>query len=404
MDFSLKDDVIALDKRIRAFLKEEVEPLEAPLFEHGFEALAPQLAVARQRCKDAGLWAPALGKELGGMGLPLMDFAHVSETLGRTPLGHYVFNVQAPDIGNMECLHQHGTPAHQETYLKPLAAGETRSCFSMTEPMHAGSNPTIMSTVARRDGDDYVIDGRKWFTTGADGAAFAIVMAVTDQDAPRHRRATMIIVPTDTPGFVNARNIPVMGEPSGGWASHSEIVYEACRVPVSNRLGNEGDGFVIAQQRLGPGRIHHCMRWIGICERSFELMCERAATRMLAPGKPLASKQLVQAWIAESRAEIDAARLMVLRAAWRIDTVGAKAARVDISVIKFFVAGVLERVLDRAIQTHGAFGMVDELPLAYWYRHERGSRIYDGPDEVHKGVVARQVLKGYGGPESGGSR
>lgn len=269
----------------------------------------------------------------------------------------------------------------------------------MTEPDAAGSNPTWLETTARKDGDHhYVIDGRKWFTTGADGAAFAIVMAVTDPSAPPHLRASQIIVPTDTPGFRIVRNISVMGEPGEDWPSHSEIAYEGVRVPIANRLGEEGMGFMIAQDRLGPGRIHHAMRWIGICERAFDLMCRRAASRKVAPeqNKVLGTKQIVQAWIAESRAEIDAARLLVWDAAQKIAAAGTHGAREEISLVKFFVAGVLERVLDRAIQVHGALGMTDDTPLAFFYRHERAARIYDGPDEVHKVVVARRILKRYG--------
>jgi alkylation response protein AidB-like acyl-CoA dehydrogenase len=254
-----------------------------------------------------------------------------------------------------------------------------------------------MATEAVRDGDEYVLNGHKWFVSGAEGAAFAIVMAVTDPDAESpHRRASQIIVPTDTPGFRLLRNIPVMGDRGSGWASHGEVRLENCRVPQANRLGPEGAGFAIAQERLGPGRIHHCMRWIGICERAFDLLCQRVATRQLAPNRPLASRQMVQQWIAESRAEINAARLMVLHAAWTIDRVGASAAREEISLIKFFVAGVLQRVLDRAIQAHGGLGVTDDLPLAFWYRHERAARIYDGADEVHKVAVARRVLRRYG--------
>jgi alkylation response protein AidB-like acyl-CoA dehydrogenase len=221
-------------------------------------------------------------------------------------------------------------------------------------------------------------------------------MAVTDPDAPPYARASMIIVPTDAAGFVHVRKIPVMGEPGSGWASHSEISYEECRVPVSHLLGEEGAGFVIAQERLGPGRIHHCMRWIGICERAFELMCHRAATRELSPGKPLGTRQMVQQWVAESRAEIDAARLLIQHAAWKIDKESQYAARQEVSCIKFHVAGVLGRVLDRAIQAHGALGLTDDLPLASFWRHERAARIYDGPDEVHKASVARRILKEYG--------
>jgi alkylation response protein AidB-like acyl-CoA dehydrogenase len=225
-------------------------------------------------------------------------------------------------------------------------------------------------------------------------------MAITDAAAPPHARASMLLVPADTPGFERLRNLPVMGEAGAGWASHGEVRLTGARVPASHRIGAEGAGFALAQERLGPGRIHHCMRWLGICERAFDLMCRRAVGRELAPGEPLASRQLVQAWVAESRAEIDAARLLVLRTAWRIDQEGAAAVRDDVSLIKFHVAGVLQRVLDRAVQTHGAAGLVDDSPLAYWWRHERGARIYDGPDEVHKTSVARRILATYAAREA----
>lgn len=266
----------------------------------------------------------------------------------------------------------------------------------MTEPDFAGSNPVWLGTAARREGDEYVLDGRKWFTSSAEGAAFCVVMSVTNPDAQLHERASMIVVPLDTPGFSLVRNLPVMGETGSDWMSHAEVRLEGVRVPVTNRIGEEGAGFTLAQERLGPGRIHHCMRWIGICERAFDLMCTRAADRELSPGEPLGTRQIVHAWIAESRAAIDAARLMVLRTAWRIDREGARAARDDVSLIKFQVAGVLQEVLDRAIQVHGGYGLLDELPLAFWWRHERASRIYDGPDEVHKTSVARRILARYG--------
>jgi alkylation response protein AidB-like acyl-CoA dehydrogenase len=248
-----------------------------------------------------------------------------------------------------------------------------------------------------KDGSDYVINGHKWFTSSAEGASFAIVMAITNPDAEnRYKRASQIIVPTPTPGFTLVRNISVMGEEGSDYASHAEVRYEDCRVPQTNLLGEEGEGFTIAQERLGPGRIHHCMRWIGICERAFDLMCSYAAKRELSPGVLLGSRQNVQEWIAESRAEINAARLLVLQTACAIDRQGAASVREDISLIKFFVAGILQKVLDRAIQVHGALGLTDATLLSYWYRHERGARIYDGPDEVHKTVVARGVLRKYG--------
>ena len=346
--------------------------------------------------KARHLWAPFLPTELGGLGLTLAEYGLVSAELGRTPFGAFLFNCQAPDVGNMELLHAHGSEAQQRRWLAPLAAGEIRSCFSMTEPDRAGSNPVWMDTRAVRDGDDYVISGHKWFTSSADGAAFAIVMAVTDPDAPAHRRASQIIVPMDAQGVRLVRNIPIAGDAGSDWASHAEMEYAEVRVPVANRIGEEGAGFALAQERLGPGRIHHCMRWIGICERAFDLMCRRAAERELSPGEPLGRQQAVQHWIAESRAEIDAARLYVLHVAHKIDEAGVTMARDEIACIKFHVAGVLQRVLDRAIQVHGAAGLTDETPLAFWWAHERGARIYDGPDEVHKSSVARRILKRYG--------
>jgi acyl-CoA dehydrogenase len=383
--------------QIRAFVRDELLPLEDRLRAGAFAELSPALEESRRRVKELGLWAPFLPRQLGGLGMSLTEYARVSEELGWSVLGHYSFNCQAPDVGNMELLMHHGSDDQRARWLAPLASGEIRSCFSMTEPENAGSNPVHLSTTAVRDGDEYVINGRKWFTSSADGAAFAIVMAVTNPDAKRpHERASQIIVPTGTPGFRLVRNISIMGEVGEGYFSHAEVTYEDCRVPVANLIGAEGSGFRLAQERLGPGRIHHCMRWIGIAERAFDLMCRRAALRELAPGEPLGSKQAVQHWIAESRAEIHASRLMVLDAAERIDREGAAAARVDISLIKFFVAGVLQRVIDRAIQTHGALGLTDDTPLASMARHERAARIYDGPDEVHKSVVAREILRGYG--------
>ena len=391
------EELLGLLDRIKEFLRTEVYPLESDFLQRPFRELAPTLSTKRDEVKRRGLWAPHLPREHGGLGLTLSQFALVSEELGRTPIGHYLFNCQAPDIGNMEILLAHGTPEQKEKYFAPLARGDVRSCFSMTEPEHPGSNPTWMSTTAVRDGADYVINGHKWFTSSFEGASFAIVMAITNSDDPnRYKRASQIIVPIPTPGFKLVRNISVMGDEGSDYASHAEVRYENCRVPHSNVLGKEGQGFAIAQERLGPGRIHHCMRWIGICERAFDLMCSYALGRELSPGVLLASKQNVQEWIAESRAEINAARLLVLQTARAIDTRSAGEVREDISLIKFFVAGILQKVLDRAIQVHGALGLTDETLLSYWYRHERGARIYDGPDEVHKMVVARSVLKRYG--------
>ena len=396
MNFDVSSELKMILSTIRKFVEEEIIPLERPFLDHDYETLIPQLEKTRQKAKSLGLWLPQIPQEYGGMGLSLVEHGYVSEVLGRSLLGHYGFNCQAPDAGNMEILIEHGTPEQKERFLMPLLRGEIRSCFSMVEPENPGSNPTWMSTTAVKDGSDYIITGHKWFASAADGAAFAVVMAITNPEASRHHRASQIIVPTDTPGFRRVQNTSVMGERGFGWASHAEIMYDGCRVPQSNLLGQEGAGFAIAQERLGPGRIHHCMRWIGICERAFDLMCSYAVLREVAPGRSLASQQTIQNWVAESRAEINAARLLVLHAAYKIDREGQYHARNEISLIKFYVAGVLQRVLDRAIQTHGAMGMTDELPLAYWYRHERAARIYDGPDEVHKRLVARQIFNNYG--------
>jgi len=396
MDFSIPGPLQETLRSVRSFLLEEIYPLERDLLTRPFRELLPSLAAMREKVRAIGLFAPQAPREYGGAGLSFMEHALLSEELGRTPLGHFVFNCQAPDSGNMEILHEFATAPQKETWLKPLVAGKIRSCFSMTEPGFPGSNPVWMATTAVSDGDSYVINGNKWFTTAADGAAFAIVMAVTDPNADPHRRASQIIVPCETPGFAIVRNTPVMGHAGEDWLSHSEIVYKDVRVPRTNLLGREGAGFEIAQARLGSGRIHHCMRWIGICERSFDLLCERAARRDLAPGDKLGSRQTVQNWIAECRAEINAARLMVLQAAWKIDREGGKAAREEISLIKFYSADVLMHVIDRALQAHGALGMTDDTILSYFWRHERGARIYDGPDEVHKSVVARRILRRYG--------
>jgi alkylation response protein AidB-like acyl-CoA dehydrogenase len=396
MDFSIPGEVQSLVRKVSEFVTAEVVPLESVVSKRGFRASLPELARLRQRVKDLGMFAPHLPRDLGGLGLSLMDFAHVSEALGRSFLGHYVFNCQAPDAGNMELLLTYGSSEQKKRWLEPLARGEIRSCFAMTEPERPGSNPTWLETSARREGDDYVIDGHKWFTSGADGASFTIVMAVTNPDAPPHLRASQIIVPIPHAGFELVRNVPVMGHPGEDYESHGEVRFNQVRVPQTNRIGEEGAGFVLAQERLAAGRIHHCMRWIGICERSFDLMCERAVKRMIGPDKPLATRQTIQDWVAEGRAEINAARLMVLQAAWKIDREGGHAAREEISVIKFYAAGVLQRVVDRAIQVHGALGITDDTPLAYWYRFERGARIYDGADEVHKSFVAKRILREHG--------
>ena len=396
MDFSQPERVKTIRSTVRDFVKGELLPLEPELARKGFAAMLPVLADKRARAKQTGLFAAHVPERFGGAGLSLVEFAHMSEELGRSPIGHYAFNVQAPDVGNMEVLMEHGTDPQKERFLGPLVRGETRSCFTMTEPELPGSNPTWLATTAKKDGGDWVIRGHKWFTTGMEGSAFTICMAVTNPDAEPHARASMILVRAGTPGYELVGNLSIMGHRGADWASHAEVTFRDARVPLENLLGGEGMGFVIAQQRLGPGRIHHCMRWIGVCERAFDLMCRHAASREIAPGKPLGTKQIVQQWVAESRAEIHAARLMVLHAAWKIEEEGVYEAREEISLIKFTVARTLQRVLDRAIQCLGGLGMTDDTPLAFWWAHERAARIYDGADEVHIEAVARRVLRGYG--------
>ncbi|MFD2569256.1 acyl-CoA dehydrogenase family protein [Spirosoma soli] len=383
--------------RVREFVETELIPLEEGFSHNRVGELLPVLDQKRAKVKAAGLWGLHLSAEDGGHGLTLVEFGQISEALAYSPFfGHYVFGCQAPDIGNTELLHKFASAELKERYLKPLMAGDIRSCFSMTEPEYAGSNPTRMATTAVRDGDEYIINGHKWFTSSADGAAFAIVMVVTNPDAAPHQRATMIVVPTDTPGFAIERNIPIFGEVGAGWFSHAEVTYTNCRVPASNIIGGEGMGFRLAQERLGPGRIHHCMRWIGNAERAMDLMCKRAATREIEDDVMLGEKQFIQDFIAESRAEIDASRLYVLNTAHMIDMVGVVNVRDAVSAIKFYVANAFLRVLDRAIQVHGALGVTDDTILSAVYRHERGARIWDGADEVHKQNLAASILKKYG--------
>ncbi len=395
MDFQISEKMQTILGMINEFVEKELIPLEKDFMADNMDKLLPELAKKQDMVRQMELWAPLHPREYGGMELKLVESALMFEALGRSPLGLYAFGCKAPDAGNIEILHKYATDEQRQEFLKPLVEDKIRSCFSMTEVDMPGSNPIMLETTAEKDGDDYVINGHKWYTSSADGSAFAIVMAVTNPEAAPHMQASMIIVPTDTPGFNLVRNIPVMGHAGSGYFSHAEILYQNCRVPQKNLLGPEGHGFVIAQERLGPGRIHHCMRWIGICNRAFDLMCARARDRTIAPGKKLASREIVQAWIAESAAEIQAARLMVLHAAWRIDNEGAKAARKDISMIKFVVANTLQRVLDRALQIHGGLGMTDDTIIAFFFRHERAARIYDGADEVHKVSVSRQIMKNY---------
>jgi acyl-CoA dehydrogenase len=394
MDFDLSEKMTTILDMVEEFMDAEVIPLEGEMLHGDPETLQERVHHAQQQVRQMGVWAPNHPVEFGGAGLTMLEHGLLSEALGRSPLGHVVFGAQAPDAGNIEILHEHATEEQRERFLRPLVEGRIRSCFSMTEPEMPGSNPIMMATTAVEDGDDYVINGQKWFTSSADGAQFAIVMAITDPDAPPYQRASMIIVPTDTDGFHLVRNISVMGHAGAGHASHGEVIYQACRVPRANLLGPAGAGFRIAQERLGPGRIHHCMRWLGIARRSFDMMCERANDRVISPdGATLADRQVIQHWVAELDAEIRGARLQTLHAAWMIDRHGAKAARDEISAIKFSVANTMLRAVDTAIQVHGALGVTDDTVLSYWYRHERAARIYDGADEVHKTSLGRRILR-----------
>jgi acyl-CoA dehydrogenase len=386
-------EVEELRGRYRAFMEEHVYPNERGLQADDLELIRSLQARAREQ----GLWAPHVPPEAGGTGQGFLAYAFLNEEIGRSSYAQLVFGCQAPDAGNAEILHLFGTEEQKERWLAPLVAGEIRSFFSMTEPEVPGSDPTTLRTLAVRDGDDWVIDGHKWFSSGADGAAFGVVMAVTDPEAEPHRRASQIIVPATTRGVEVVRPIPVLGHAGRGWSTHCEVWYRGVRVPVENTLGEPGDGFRIAQKRLGPGRIHHVMRWLGQMQRAFELLCTYALERE-AFGSRLADKQTVQNWIADSAAEIHASRLMTLDAAKKIDE--GDEARVEVSVIKFYAAQVLHDVIDRAIQVHGARGLTDETPLAEMYANARAARIYDGPDEVHRMVVSRRILKEF---ERGGT-
>jgi acyl-CoA dehydrogenase len=378
-------------ERVRMFMEEHVYPNERALTRED-DAADALLRVLQEKAKHAGLWAPHLPPEVGGSGSGFLEYAQLNEEIGRSFIAQLIFGCQAPDAGNAEILHLYGTDAQKKRFLEPLVSGEVRSFFAMTEPEVAGSDPTLLRGRAVRDGDDWVIDAHKWFSSGADGAAFAVVMVVTEPQAEPHERASMILVPTDTPGYELVRRVPVMGHEGRGWETHCETRFSGVRVPIANTLGEPGDGFRIAQKRLGPGRIHHVMRWLGQMERAFELMCVRALERE-AFGGTLAEKQTVQNWIAESAAEIQACRLLTLQAAQRLDE--GDEARVEISLVKFYAARVLGEVLDRAIQVHGGLGLTDDTPLALMWRMARGGRVYDGPDEVHKAVVARRVLRAF---------
>jgi acyl-CoA dehydrogenase len=396
MDFTPSPEVAQLRERVLDFMDAEIYPQERELMEALDEEVGPgvpypaNLTAVREKAKADGLWNLFMPDERFGPGLKNWEYGLLCEEMGRSPMAApMAFNCSAPDTGNMEILAEHGTPEQRERWLEPLLEGKIRSCFSMTEPEVSGSDPTLLQAKATLDGDEWVVEGHKWFTSGAVGADLAIAMVVTDPDAHPYARASMICVPTDTPGFNLVRPISVMGHDGG--PGHCEIRYEECRVPKENLLGERGAGFAVAQDRLGPGRIHHCMRAIGTAERAHEMMCRRANERT-AFGGPLGEKQFVQESIATSRMEIDRARLLTLYAAWKMDTEGKRAARQAISAIKIVAANMVMDVLDRAIQVHGSLGMTDDTPLAIMWRFSRMLRLADGPDEVHKMVLARREL------------
>ncbi|HET8977503.1 MAG TPA: acyl-CoA dehydrogenase family protein [Solirubrobacteraceae bacterium] len=399
-DFSTEPEFERKLEWMRGFVREQIWPLETLLEDLGWEGLQQAVKPLQEEVKAQDLWAAHLDPELGGQGFGQVKLGLMHEILGTTPLAPLCFGNAAPDSGNSEILAMGGTPEQKERYLYPLLAGDLKSAFSMTEPETAGSDPTLLATRAQRDGDGWVINGHKWFSTNGSIADFLIVMAVTDPDARPHQRASMFIVDADTPGVQIVRDVPTMEHPWESWArygNHAEIRYEDVRVPKEALLGAEGAGFLIAQQRLYPGRIHHCMRWLGVARRAFDMLCERSLYRV-AHGTTLGKHQTVQNWIADSEAEMLAARLMTLHAAWKMDTQGVLAARREIATIKFFGAKVLHDVVDRALQAHGGLGYSTDLPLEAMYRYARAARIYDGPDEVHRASVARQVLRGYEPP------
>jgi acyl-CoA dehydrogenase len=399
-DFSTEPEFAEQLDWMADFVREEIWPLET--LDLGADALDRAVAPLKERVKARGLWATHLPPELGGQGFGQVKLGLMHEIEGTSPYAPLAFGNQAPDSGNSEILALAGTEEQKERWLHPLLAGDLRSAFSMTEP-GAGADPTLLATTAVRDGDEWVINGHKWFSSNASIADFLIVMVVTDPDARSHQRASMIVVPVDTPGVNIVRDVPTMEHPQGGYGrygGHAEILYEDVRVPYENLLGGQGEGFLIAQHRLGPGRIHHCMRWLGVSKRAFDMLCERSQSRF-THGSLLADKQTIQNWIADSAAQMQAARLMTLHAAWVMDTQGAGAARQEIGLIKFYGAQVLHDVIDRALQVHGSLGYSTDLPLEAMYRYARGARFYDGPDEVHRASVARQILRGYHAPSDG---
>ncbi|HLF40546.1 MAG TPA: acyl-CoA dehydrogenase family protein [Acidimicrobiia bacterium] len=400
MDFRLSPRAEDLRDQLVQFVESHILPAEPIYWEQvrgsgspfGHPPVMEELkAEARRR----GLWNLFLPDDRWGAGLSNLEYAPLAEVTGWSPaLAPEAINCSAPDTGNMEILAQFGTPEQQGRWLAPMLAGDIRSCFSMTEPAVASSDAGNIAARIRRDGEEYVVSGRKWWSSGAlsERCAFAIVMGVTDPAADRHRRHSMILVPLDTPGVEIRRSTTVFGYDDGPHGGHAEIVYDDVRVPAANLLGEEGSGFAIAQARLGPGRIHHCMRAIGMAERALELTCRRTLSRS-AFGRPLSEQGVIQDWIAEARIMIEQARLLVLKTAWLIDTVGAKSARVEISAIKVAAPRVAVWVLDRAIQAHGGAGVSQDLPLASMFAHARILQIADGPDEVHKMSIARRELR-----------
>jgi len=399
MDFDFSPRTKDLQQTLLEFLDERVYPAET-LYRSQMEEVddphfhPPILEELKTEARKRGLWNLFLPDAEHAAGLTNLEYAPLAEISGRSPLAPEAMNCSAPDTGNMELLHLFGTAEQKEQWLHPLLEGEIRSCFAMTEPAVASSDATNISTSIRRDGDDYVINGRKWWISGAgrDRCKIAIVMGKTDPDASRHLQQSMVLVPLDTSGVEIIRSLPVFGYMDR--ESHCEIVFDNVRVAASNMLGEEGGGFGMAQARLGPGRIHHCMRTLGVAERALELMCRRATSRV-AFGKTIAEQGVIQDWIAESRIEIEQARLLTLKTAWLMDTVGNKGARIEISAIKVAVPQLALKVIDRAIQVHGGGGVSDDFPLASMYAGIRTLRIADGPDEVHKMSVARRELRQY---------